>query len=104
MNANKIFILTFLSTLLVLSAYTPLENKDLKVDKIVIDAGHGGHDPGCHGKKSKEAKVSLDVALKLKDIIVVISIKVEHFRVLNFQVAKIFCHVTSYRSKHTEQR
>ena len=54
---------------MVLSAYTPLENKDLKVNKIVIDAGHGGHDPGCHGKKSKEAKVSLDVALKLKDII-----------------------------------
>lgn len=69
MNAKKIFILTFLSSLLVLSAYSPLDNKDLKVNKIVIDAGHGGKDPGCHGSKSKEAHVSLEVALKLRDII-----------------------------------
>lgn len=54
---------------MVLSAYSPLDNKDLKVNKIVIDAGHGGKDPGCHGAKSNEARVSLDVALKLKDII-----------------------------------
>ena len=69
MNAKKIFILTFLSTLLVFSSFTALDNKDLKVDKIVIDAGHGGKDPGCHGKKSKEAQVSLEVALQLKDLI-----------------------------------
>lgn len=54
---------------MVLSAYSPLDNKDLKVNKIVIDAGHGGKDPGCHGKRSNEAKVSLQVALKLKDIV-----------------------------------
>ena len=69
MNAKKIFILTFISTLLVFSSFTTLDNKDLKIDKIVIDAGHGGKDPGCLGKKSKEAQVSLSVALKLKDII-----------------------------------
>ena len=69
MNAKKIFILTFLSTLLVFSSFTALDNKDLKVDKIVIDAGHGGKDPGCQGLNSKEAQVSLSVALKLKDII-----------------------------------
>ena len=69
MNAKKIFGLTFLSALLVLSAYSPLDNKDLKVNKIVIDAGHGGSDPGCLGKNSKESMVSLEVALKLKDII-----------------------------------
>ena len=69
MNAKKIFILTFLSTLLVFSSFTALDNKDLKIDKIVIDAGHGGKDPGCQGENSKEAQVSLSVALKLKDII-----------------------------------
>lgn len=32
---------------------------------MVIDAGHGGHDPGCHGVKSKEKEVCLAMALKL---------------------------------------
>ncbi len=33
--------------------------------KVVIDAGHGGKDPGCHGKSAKEAEISLKVALAL---------------------------------------
>lgn len=69
MNAKKIFALSLLSTLLVFSAFSPLDTRDLKVDKIVIDAGHGGKDPGCQGKSSNESEVSLAVALKLKDII-----------------------------------
>lgn len=32
---------------------------------MVIDAGHGGKDPGCLGKKSKESQVVLKVALEL---------------------------------------
>jgi N-acetylmuramoyl-L-alanine amidase len=36
---------------------------------IVIDAGHGGHDPGCVGKKSKEKDVALDISLKLGKMI-----------------------------------
>jgi N-acetylmuramoyl-L-alanine amidase len=32
---------------------------------VVIDAGHGGKDPGCMGKKSKESQVVLKVALEL---------------------------------------
>lgn len=35
------------------------------VKTIVIDAGHGGKDPGCLGSKSKEKDVALAVALKL---------------------------------------
>jgi N-acetylmuramoyl-L-alanine amidase len=35
------------------------------VKTIVIDAGHGGKDPGCHGKKHLEKDVALAVALKL---------------------------------------
>jgi len=69
MNAKKIFIFSFISTLLVFSSFSPLDNKELKVNKIVIDAGHGGKDPGCEGRKSKEAQVSLTVALQLKEII-----------------------------------
>jgi len=36
-----------------------------KLKKIVIDAGHGGKDPGCHGNSSKEKDVALAIALGL---------------------------------------
>jgi len=32
---------------------------------VVVDAGHGGHDPGTHGKNSKEKDIALKIALKL---------------------------------------
>lgn len=32
---------------------------------VVIDPGHGGKDPGCHGKHSNEKTVTLAIALKL---------------------------------------
>ncbi|MDF1696201.1 MAG: N-acetylmuramoyl-L-alanine amidase [Saprospiraceae bacterium] len=34
-------------------------------DIVVIDAGHGGHDPGALGKKSKEKSIALEIALKI---------------------------------------
>ncbi len=54
---------------------------------VVIDAGHGGHDPGCHGGHSKEKEVTLSVALKLgkmiedslKDVKVVYTRKTDKF-------------------------
>lgn len=36
---------------------------------VVIDAGHGGHDPGAVGKISKEKSINLNVALKLGNLI-----------------------------------
>jgi N-acetylmuramoyl-L-alanine amidase len=38
-------------------------------DVVVIDAGHGGHDPGCNGGTSKEKDVTLSIALKLGKLI-----------------------------------
>lgn len=35
------------------------------VKTIVIDAGHGGHDSGCHGTSAFEKNITLSVALKL---------------------------------------
>ena len=32
---------------------------------VVIDAGHGGNDPGALGRRGKEKEINLDVALKL---------------------------------------
>jgi N-acetylmuramoyl-L-alanine amidase len=66
----KNFILIFvLSAIIVLSSFTGLELKQYKLKTVVIDAGHGGKDPGCHGKQSQEAAVTLKVALELGRII-----------------------------------
>ena len=37
--------------------------------KVVIDAGHGGHDPGCVGNASKEKDINLDISLKVGKLI-----------------------------------
>lgn len=41
----------------------------LGVSRIVIDAGHGGHDPGAKTKSMTEAELVLDVALKLEQLL-----------------------------------
>lgn len=41
----------------------------LGIKRVVIDAGHGGEDPGCNGLKAKEKTVALSVALKLGKLI-----------------------------------
>ena len=40
-----------------------------KIKTVVIDAGHGGHDPGCHGAHNNEKEVCLAMALKLGALI-----------------------------------
>lgn len=40
---------------------------DDEVFTVVIDPGHGGHDPGCVGKKGKEKNIVLSVAKLLRD-------------------------------------
>ena len=40
-----------------------------KVIKIVIDAGHGGHDSGCVGKNSMEKDLTLKIAVMLGALI-----------------------------------
>jgi N-acetylmuramoyl-L-alanine amidase len=45
------------------------ENESFNVKTIVIDAGHGGHDPGCLGSSSQEKHVCLGVAIKLGKLI-----------------------------------
>lgn len=39
------------------------------IDTIVIDAGHGGKDPGAVGHKQKEKDITLDIAKKLGNLI-----------------------------------
>ena len=44
-------------------------SQNFKVKTVVIDPGHGGHDPGCLGSSSKEKHVCLGIALKLGKLI-----------------------------------
>ena len=39
------------------------------IKTVVIDAGHGGKDPGCHGHYAHEKHVCLSMALKLGSMI-----------------------------------
>jgi N-acetylmuramoyl-L-alanine amidase len=41
----------------------------LGVSRIVIDAGHGGHDPGARGNGMNESELTLDVALRLRKLL-----------------------------------
>jgi N-acetylmuramoyl-L-alanine amidase len=41
----------------------------LGISRVVIDAGHGGHDPGAHVTGLNEADLTLDVALRLEKLL-----------------------------------
>ena len=41
----------------------------LGVTRIVIDPGHGGHDPGARGNGISEASLVLDVAIRLEELL-----------------------------------
>jgi N-acetylmuramoyl-L-alanine amidase len=41
----------------------------LGVSRIVIDPGHGGHDPGAQAKGLNEADLTLDIALRLENLL-----------------------------------
>jgi len=43
--------------------------RTVTIRTVVIDAGHGGHDPGALGKQSMEKNINLAIALKLGQMI-----------------------------------
>ena len=64
---SKIFFLVYLFIIFLMPPVSA--QKDGKTFKVVIDAGHGGKDPGCLGTYSREKDVALDVALKTGKLI-----------------------------------
>lgn len=66
---NILFLMPFviLSTSFVDKYHGAME--EIGVRTIVIDAGHGGKDPGCHGQSAHEKNVCLSIALKLGNFI-----------------------------------
>lgn len=66
---RNIGLMLLLLAITLLNSSSSLINDKFKVDVVVIDAGHGGHDPGTHGKKALEKDVALKIALKLGNYI-----------------------------------
>ena len=66
---RNIILIAFISFCMLLSSFSPLSKRNYKIRKVVIDAGHGGKDPGCHGKSAKEAEVALKVALEVGKLV-----------------------------------
>lgn len=64
MRVSLCFLL-FVSSLFVFPGFA--DGK--KISRIVVDAGHGGHDPGAKGKFSVEKDITLSVALRLGKIL-----------------------------------
>lgn len=61
---KNIVLVPGLAAIILLNSFTTLNIRDNTVKKIVIDAGHGGHDPGTHGVFSKEKHLALAIAAK----------------------------------------
>ena len=86
---KKVWVLTvLLAGVFWLSSFNGGEEKEEtnKIFTVVLDAGHGGHDPGNIGNGAKEKDVALDIVLavgreleKHKDIKVVYTRKTDKF-------------------------
>jgi len=55
--------------LLILTSFNSLNPSQYKLSTIVIDAGHGGKDPGARGKISWEKDIALSISLELGRIL-----------------------------------
>jgi N-acetylmuramoyl-L-alanine amidase len=66
MNIKTLFLVCFSLTFFNMATFG--QTKD-KISKVVIDAGHGGGQPGALGKLSKEKDINLKVALRIGELI-----------------------------------
>jgi len=72
---------------IILTSFNSQYFQKSSVTKVVIDAGHGGKDPGCIGLKTKEKDVALSISLmlgsyieqKFKDVKVIFTRKTDVF-------------------------
>jgi len=66
--SKRIYPIFVIISLLIFSGASPVEEVDYKVNRVVIDPGHGGRDPGNLGTgkyKTYEKDIVLSISLKL---------------------------------------
>lgn len=61
---NIVFTI-FFTLLFIFSSFTVVDKRDLSINTVVIDAGHGGKDSGTTGVAAKEKDIALKIALEL---------------------------------------
>jgi N-acetylmuramoyl-L-alanine amidase len=102
--------------LISINAALPALNKR-QIKTVVIDAGHGGHDPGCQYGGIKEKEVTLKIALELgkkiseelSDVKVIFTRKTDEFvtlwdraNIANRNQADLFISIHCNANKNTE--
>jgi N-acetylmuramoyl-L-alanine amidase len=66
----QVLILCFVAHLLPNShGYAQSTRSGSKIKTIIVDAGHGGTDQGARGKISTEAQLTLEMSLKLEEVL-----------------------------------
>lgn len=68
-KANIVRLLLLITAISIGGTSFTKPNVSAKIKTIVIDAGHGGHDPGCQYGGAHEKDVTLAIALKLGKIL-----------------------------------
>jgi len=64
----KYLLFSFIGWICIMSTNESMAARK-KVRKIVIDAGHGGKDPGCHGAYSYEKDITLAISKRVEKLI-----------------------------------
>ncbi len=67
--SKKILLLISLLTIIFVGLLKTTNTYAQQTFTVVLDAGHGGKDPGAIGKKIYEKDINLDIVLKLGDLI-----------------------------------
>ncbi|MEI8203274.1 MAG: N-acetylmuramoyl-L-alanine amidase [Bacteroidota bacterium] len=113
----KRLLVIFIVTVLSFCSYAGTPKKSGKLNKVVIDAGHGGKDPGALGSKTKEKDIVLSIALKLgkcieenfSDVTVIYTRKTDEFielynraKIANTNKADLFISIHCNATKSPE--
>ncbi|WP_027077539.1 N-acetylmuramoyl-L-alanine amidase family protein [Maribacter antarcticus] len=71
MKIKSLLSILFLASSLLLFSFTPFYTQTVSVEPfvVVLDAGHGGHDPGNLGNGYLEKNIALNIVLKVGELL-----------------------------------